>query len=238
MADRKDTEMTWHSRALGLAALVAAIVVLSCCTPLAARTSSAPTPQTPAKDGEKPPLPAPTPTALLVGPASPCGLPPIVVPTPAADPGYTELDPSTGLHVTGQMQLLDPASYRLRVTGMVDRPLELTYDEIRCLPKVEASPDLVCPGFFLDRATWAGTPIADILALAQVQKGADTVWFFGADGYSKPLSLARVLDRANFLAYEWEGQPLPRLHGFPVRVVIPEGPGNEWTKWLVEIKVQ
>ncbi len=182
--------------------------------------------------------PEPTQTMLAADPGNPCGLSPVVAPTPAEDPGYAQLDPSTGLHVTGSMQLIDPVSYRLRVTGKVDPPLELTYEEIRCLPKVQASPVLNCPGFFIDEATWAGTPIAEVLALTQVQGGASTVEFVSADGYKTSLSLEMAQDRANFLAYEWEGEPLPRLHGFPLRVVIPGAQGNQWTKWLVEMRVQ
>jgi DMSO/TMAO reductase YedYZ molybdopterin-dependent catalytic subunit len=228
--------MNSRTTALGLAALLA-VVLLSACVPPAA----SPTPQ-PAQvvtaAGETPSLPSPTPTTLVPGPGNPCGLAPVAAPTPAPDPGYTALDPSTGLHVTGKMQLLDLATYRLRVTGNVERPLELTYDEIRCLPKVQASPVLTCPGFFVDEATWAGTPIAEVLALAKVQDGTVTVEFVSADGYTTSLSLEKALDRANFLAYEWEGQPLPRLHGFPLRVVIPGAQGNQWTKWLVEMKVK
>jgi DMSO/TMAO reductase YedYZ molybdopterin-dependent catalytic subunit len=160
------------------------------------------------------------------------------VPTPAPDPGYTRLDPSTGLHVTGKTKLLDPSTYRLRVTGAVEAPIELTYDEIRCLPRVEASPTLTCPGFFVDDATWAGAPIADVLALARLQPGAKSMQFVGADGYTSSLPLEKALDRANFLAYEWDGEPLPRLHGFPLRVVIPGAFGSLWTKWLIEINVR
>jgi DMSO/TMAO reductase YedYZ molybdopterin-dependent catalytic subunit len=165
-------------------------------------------------------------------------LAPVVAPTPAQDPGYTGLDRSTGLHVTGSMQLIDPVAYRLRVTGKVEPPLELTYDEIRCLPKVQASPVLNCPGFFVDEATWAGTPIAEVLALTKVQEGATSIEFVSADGYKTSLPLEMAQDRANYLAYEWEGEPLPRLHGFPLRVVIPGAQGNQWTKWLVEINVE
>jgi DMSO/TMAO reductase YedYZ molybdopterin-dependent catalytic subunit len=169
---------------------------------------------------------------------NPCGAPTIVVPTPGHDPGYARLDLPTGLHVTGKMQILDLATYRLRVTGRVEHPLELTYDEIRCLPKVEASPELICPGLFVDEATWAGVPIADVLDLAGVQDGARSVKFVSADGYTTSLELEQALDRANFLAYDWEGQPLPRLHGFPLRVVIPGAQGSQWTKWVVEMVVQ
>jgi DMSO/TMAO reductase YedYZ molybdopterin-dependent catalytic subunit len=221
--------MTRSWAALLLMSLLAVMSVAGCATPA---TGS------PAGGVEMSPVPVLTPTSRTIAPGNPCGIGPIVVPTPAHDPGYTQLDPSTGLHVTGKMQLLDLATYRLRVTGKVDRPLELSYDEIRCLPKVQASPNLVCPGFFEDEATWAGAAIADVLALAAVQDGAREVQFVGADGYSATLPLDRALDRANFLAYEWEGEPLPHLHGFPLRVVIPAEQGNQWTKWLVEMRVR
>ncbi len=170
---------------------------------------------------------------------SPCVLPPIVVPTPpAVIPGYTELDPATGLHVTGTMPDIDFVAWRLRISGQVERPLELTYDEIRCLPRVQESLPLVCPGFFEDFSTWAGAPIKDVLALAGVKPGARSVEFVSADGYSVNMPLERALEPANFLAYEWQDQPLPRLHGFPLRVVIPDGGGSQWVKWLVEVRVR
>jgi DMSO/TMAO reductase YedYZ molybdopterin-dependent catalytic subunit len=232
--------MNGYGRVPILAALVVAAGLLwACASPLASPTFEVPS-QAPANGGETPSLAAPTPTTTSAAPnlVDSCGLPPVTAPTPAPDPGYTKLDPTTGLHVTGNMQLLDLDTYRLRVTGLVDRPLELTYDQIRCLPRVEAAPELVCPGVFVDHARWAGTPIAEVLALAGVQEGANEVLFVSADGYTKSLSLQTALDRVNFLAYEWDGEPLPRLHGFPLRVVIPEGAGNQWTKWLVEIKVR
>jgi DMSO/TMAO reductase YedYZ molybdopterin-dependent catalytic subunit len=230
---------------LSLALLVMALLAVVACAPAASpaapRTftpSAQPTPSAEAAPATPATPAAPGPTLPQDVAGSACGLPPIVVPTPAEDPGYTQLDPSTGLHMTGKMQLVDLSTYRLRVTGLVDRSLELTYEEIRCLPKVQASPLLVCPGFFEDQATWAGTPIADVLALAGVQAGAQRLELVGGDGYTTLLPLEDALDRANFLAYEWEGEPLPRLHGFPLRVVIPDAQGNQWTKWLLEIRVK
>jgi DMSO/TMAO reductase YedYZ molybdopterin-dependent catalytic subunit len=228
-------------RALYLAVLLAALGIAVACTPAAPAPTAtggvqAPATPTPGAAAASPTAPSPTPQLAAAG--SPCGLLPIVIPTPAQDPGYARLDPSTGLHMTGKAQLVDLDTYRLRVTGKVDRPLELTYEEILCLPKVEASPILVCPGFFEDEATWAGTPIAEVLALAGPRPGAQRLELVSADGYTTLLSLDRALDRANFLAYEWDGEPLPRLHGFPLRVVIPDAQGNQWTKWLVEIRVQ
>ena len=230
--------MDWHWKALGLAVLLVAMVMLPGCAPEAARTTPESDRQESADDLAVPAVPTLPPTTTVTTAGNPCGVRPIVVPTPAPDPGYTGLDPSTGLHVTGKIQLLDLSTYRLRVTGSVQRPLELTYDELRCLPKVQAAPALVCPGFFVDQAAWAGVPIADVLGLAGVQDGAQSVRFVSADGYTTSLALEEALDRTNFLAYEWEGQPLPRLHGFPLRVVIPGAEGNQWTKWVVEMVVR
>ena len=119
------------------------------------------------------PTPAATPTRVVELEA--CDLEPIAVPTlPAVIPGYTELDPATGLNVTGDVQVIDLESYRLEVVGLVDTPLSLSYDQLRCLPKVEAGPELVCPGFFVNNASWGGVPIMDVLALAGVQEKATT----------------------------------------------------------------
>ncbi len=70
-----------------------------------------------------------------------------------------------------------------------------------------------------------------------MQEGANLVEFVSADGYKTSMSVETAMDRANFLAYEWNDQLLPRLHGFPLRVVMPDQEGNQWTKWVVEIHV-
>lgn len=215
----------WYFAILTLA--VAAVVACAAVAPEVARQASLPT-LTPTAESE------PVPVADL--PA--CDLEPIVVPTlPAEIPGYTELDPATGLHVTGKVQVVDLESYRLEVTGLVDNPLSLSYDQLRCLPKVEAGPELVCPGFFVDEASWGGVPILEVLALASVQHSASTLRLVSADGYYAYVTLADVEEKGGFLAYEWERQPLPVLHGFPVRAVFPNQVGGKWVKWLVRIDV-
>ena len=190
--------------------------------------------------------PSPTPTQTPVTPspeeAEPtlCSLPPVIAPTPpAVIPGYTELDETTNLHVTGTMQEIDLTDYRLVVTGTVANPLSLTYDELRCMPKREVRTLLVCPGFFQDDATWAGVPLDYILDMAEVLPEATAIILRGADGYSTRLGLDVVRDgNRHILAYEWEGEPLPVLHGFPVRGVFPEQQGNKWVKWLLKIEVR
>jgi DMSO/TMAO reductase YedYZ molybdopterin-dependent catalytic subunit len=140
--------------------------------------------------------------------------------------------------MTGKAQPIDLKSYRLKVTGLVDHPLSLTFDDLRCMPRIEVHCNLVCPQTFVDEATWAGVPLERVLAMAKVDSGATGVKLIGADEYTVSISLAEMnSSEDNMLAYEWEGEPLPILHGFPVRAVFPDLVGSRWVKWLVEIEV-
>ncbi len=183
----------------------------------------------------------PTDTGMVLSPSTPpvaCQPEPIIQPPkPVKTFQSNELDPETGLHVTGLVQWIDLATYRLNVTGLVDHPLSLTYDDLRCLPKVTANPDLICLGVFVDKATWTGVPIKDILELAGVQESATELTFVSADGYQVNLPLVTASADENFLAYEVNGKPLPVQHGFPLRAVFPYMWGSEWIKWLVEIRI-
>ncbi|MBN1321503.1 MAG: molybdopterin-dependent oxidoreductase [Thermoleophilia bacterium] len=170
---------------------------------------------------------------------APADLEPVVVPgLPADIPGYTEVDPATGLHVTGEPVVVELATYRLKVGGKVAKELSLTYDDVRRLPKVTASPLLNCPGFFTDQATWSGASLKAILEMAGVQPDAERIKMKSADGYSISLTLENALRTESFLAYELMGETLPVLHGFPLRAVIPGKDGNLWVKWLVELTVE
>ena len=186
--------------------------------------------------------PLPTPTVQQVTPSvtvDVCQPEPYTVPTlPASIPPYVALDKSIGLHVTGRHQVIDPETYRLKVSGKVNNPLELTYDQIRCLPEVTADPLLVCEGYFEDQATWTGVPLKTILEMADIQADAVTIVLVSADQYKIPLSLSEALEQESFLAYEVSGQTLPILHGFPLRAVVPGLNGDDWIKWLVEIEVK
>lgn len=198
----------------------------------------------PSCTGASPQTTEPLPT-LIVQKMSPsvtvevCQPEPYTVPTlPASIPPYVALDKSIGLHITGRHQVIDPATYRLKVSGKVNNPLEFTYDQIRCLPTVTSDPLLVCVGYFEDKATWTGVKLETILDMVDVQADAATIVLVSADQYKVQLSLTEALGQESFLAYEVNGQTLPILHGFPLRAVIPGSNGDDWIKWLVEIEVK
>jgi DMSO/TMAO reductase YedYZ molybdopterin-dependent catalytic subunit len=205
------------------------LVFLSACAGTPASPTLAPSPS---------PSPAPVEPAPAATAASNLDCQPgeVFAPTlPAVIPARNELDETSGLHMTGDVQQIDLQTYRLKVSGKVDHPLSLTYAELRCLPKVAATADLVCPGFFQDRAAWAGVPILEVLKLAGVKPGLRKVTLVSADGYRQAIPAEDALDPKNFLAYEMESQPLPILHGFPLRAVFPGQVGGWWVKWLVEL---
>jgi DMSO/TMAO reductase YedYZ molybdopterin-dependent catalytic subunit len=191
---------------------------------------------------DQPAAPTSTPAALVDLPESSqpgdCSETTYTAPeTPAEIPGYLDLDPATGLHMTGVVQEIDLPTYRLKISGLVDHPLELRYEELRCLPKISDDPLLICEGFFEDKATWAGVPLVDVLNLAGVQPEASEITLVSADGYQVGINLNEAQQEKNFLAYEVNGEMLPILHGFPLRAVFPGKNGNFWLKWLVEIRV-
>jgi DMSO/TMAO reductase YedYZ molybdopterin-dependent catalytic subunit len=183
---------------------------------------------------EETPTPSPTPLAYPAG----CRPTPLIAPTrPAAVPNLYDQD-EIGLHVAGRpLMELDPSSYRLRVTGLVDRPLEFTLDGLRCMPKISAKVELICPGVFRDETTYSGVPLSHVLDLAGIQNSARSILMIGADEYANTIDLRYIQNDNNFLAFQWTDEPLPIFHGFPVRLVIPGQLGNAWTKYLVEMRV-
>ncbi len=159
-----------------------------------------------------------------------------MAPTQAARPGPHQVD-DVGLHVTASPVTNDLRAYRLRVTGLVDHPLELTLDDLRCMPKMTATPNLTCKGVFEDVTSWSSVPFKYVLGLAGVQEGAKDITMTGADQFQAYSSLEDGLQEYNYLAYQWKDEPLPILHCFPVRAVMATTFGYAWVKWLVQIQV-
>jgi DMSO/TMAO reductase YedYZ molybdopterin-dependent catalytic subunit len=148
------------------------------------------------------------------------------------------LTPVEELHVTGSIQTVDIAGYHLEVDGLVDRPLALSYEELRQLTPVTRAVLLICPGFFVDNAEWTGVPVKDILTQAGLQPGAKEVHFYSVDGYDQTLTLEEARAEGVILAYQVNGRTLPEKQGYPLRLVIEGKYGSLWVKWLGRIEVK
>ena len=141
--------------------------------------------------------------------------------------------------VSGRMPSFDPRSWRLTVGGLVERPLSLTYDELRALPRAEQVSTFHCvTGWTVDDVHWAGVRIRHVLAAAQPHARAHALRFVSAEEpYVDYLTLRQALLRDVMLAYEMDGKPLSRSHGAPLRLVIPDMYGYKNVKWLRRIEL-
>jgi len=168
----------------------------------------------------------------------------------------------------------DIDTYRLVVDGAVDRPLQLSLQEIQELPEKQFQVTFECCGNspvpdywaratrtsatmeqvkghgIMGNAEWAGVSLADVLERAGVKPSAVEVMFEGADHgpdetvgdppevtYERSLPLAKATHPDTLLAYKMNGEPLPPLHGYPLRLLVPGWYGMTSIKWLVGIHV-
>jgi DMSO/TMAO reductase YedYZ molybdopterin-dependent catalytic subunit len=176
--------------------------------------------------------------------------------TGTGDPsgGGDALDPETPfLTPNGDFYRIDTAlvvprpgltNWRLKVTGMVARPFELTYDELLALDLVEEVVTLVCVsngigGDLVGNARWRGVPLAALLERAGPDPTADQVVGRSVDGYTAGFPTGVALDgRTALVVVGMNGAPLPAAHGFPARLVVAGLYGYvSATKWLQEIEL-
>lgn len=139
---------------------------------------------------------------------------------------------------------VDVTSWRLQVHGMVDRPFELTFDELLEMADLEESATLACVsnevgGRLVGNAVWRGVPLARLLERAGVHEGATQVVGRSVEGFTVGFPTEVALDgRAAMVAIAMNGEPLPAQHGFPARLVVPGLYGYvSATKWLAEIEL-
>lgn len=163
------------------------------------------------------------------------GLAPII--TPNAD--FYRVD--TALTVPN----VDPSTWRLSIEGMVDQPIELSFDDLVNMGLDEYGVTLTCVsnevgGGLVGNAIWTGVPIRDVLRMAAPQADADMVLSESVDGYTASTPLSSLTDDGldAIFAVAMNGEPLPFEHGFPVRMVVPGLYGYvSATKWVTKLTV-
>lgn len=139
---------------------------------------------------------------------------------------------------------VEPDDWQLRIHGMVDRELVLTFEELIHRPITQAWITLNCVsnpvgGDLIGNAWWSGVRVADLLAQAGVRPGADAVLQTSQDGWTCGTPLSMLTDDRNaMLAFAMNGRPLPIDHGFPVRTIVPGLYGYvSACKWVVDLEV-
>ena len=158
---------------------------------------------------------------------------------------------------TPQVKLSD---WKLTIAGLVEKPLTLTLEDLKKLPRAELESVLECAGngrsFYephlpgaqwkfggVGNARWSGVRLRDVLRTAGLKPAATQLLLDGADvplgkmpDFQRTLAVGKALDPDTLLAWEMNGQPLTAEHGFPLRVVAAGWAGDSWVKWLQHVE--
>lgn len=157
---------------------------------------------------------------------------------------------------------VDPAAFTIKVRGHVEKSLTLSMTELLAMPRVELAAVSQCAGnsrlYFqpgvagapwangsMGNALWTGVPLRHVLDLAGIKPGAQCIRFAGADDppsdaaprFMKSLSVDHARDGEVMLAFGMNGEQLPLLNGFPLRLVVPGWVATYWIKALNDIEV-
>lgn len=135
------------------------------------------------------------------------------------------------LHV-GSVPAFDPATWRFRISGEVEQPALLTWDQFTALPTKTVKTDIHCVTRWTKfDTTWEGVPFAEIVKLARPRPGVRFVVTHGANAYSANIPYAVAADDDVLFAYRYEGKPVEPVHGGPMRMFVPKRYFWKSTKW-------
>lgn len=161
------------------------------------------------------------------------------------EPARTKpITPNDEFYVTSYRSppTIRPNEWRLSISGLVDRPLTLAYEQLLAEPAASQIVTLECvgntvAGELMSTAEWEGVPLTTLLEKSGVRPRAYDVVFRAADGYSDSIRLDRALAGDILLAHRMNGVPLPLGHGFPARMIVPGHYGMKSVQWLTDIEV-
>jgi DMSO/TMAO reductase YedYZ molybdopterin-dependent catalytic subunit len=176
--------------------------------------------------------------------------------TPAGrSPGQLSplITPSSAFYVVtknaGGDPQLEPGAWRLIVDGQVNSPVQVDYQTLQQLPAVEVVKTLECISNFtakcelasfgcdlISTAVWRGARLSDLFDLAGgLRPSATSLTVVTADEFTSSVPIEAALDAETLLVYEMNSAPLPAVHGFPARVVVPGRYGFKSAKWVVQL---
>ncbi|HEX5062900.1 MAG TPA: molybdopterin-dependent oxidoreductase [Kofleriaceae bacterium] len=137
---------------------------------------------------------------------------------------------------------IDGATWTLPIEGLVGKPRVLTLDELRRRPAVSQIITLECisnpvGGDLIGTSRWTGIRLADLLAELEVASTARALSFEAADGFHETCSLDDARDPRALLVYAMNGEPLTEVHGYPLRLYLPDRHGMKLPKWITRMEL-
>ncbi len=136
--------------------------------------------------------------------------------------------------------MIDEDGWTLSIGGLVERPLELSYADLLRFPSFEQVVTMECisnevGGDLISTARWGGVSLRDLLGRAGLRDGAVEIVSRGVEGYSDSIRVDQAMMDTALIAITMNGEPLPREHGFPARLLVPGLYGYKQPKWLEQI---
>jgi hypothetical protein len=161
-------------------------------------------------------------------------------------PGLSPEVTANADHYVVSKNFIDPSvdreAWRLKIDGLVGRPLEFTYAQLRALPQVSNYYTLECisnvvGGDLMGTALWTGVRLADLIQLAGPLPGVADAQLSAHDDYVESVPIDRALKRDTLLAFEMNGELLTESHGSPARLLVPGIFGMKNVKWLIQVSL-
>jgi DMSO/TMAO reductase YedYZ molybdopterin-dependent catalytic subunit len=134
-------------------------------------------------------------------------------------------------------QYVNISSYRLEVTGLVEKPQNYTYDQIKGLQSYKKVVRLNCVEGWDVSILWQGVLVSDILNRSKPLPNANTIIFYAVDGYSTSFPLDYFQKNQILLAYKMNNATIPPQRGFPFQLVAESKWGYKWIKWIKKIEL-
>jgi DMSO/TMAO reductase YedYZ molybdopterin-dependent catalytic subunit len=137
---------------------------------------------------------------------------------------------------------LEELSWSLRIHGLVDREVLISWPQLLSMPSVELDGTLMCISYehdngLISTTRWTGVPLRDVLEQAGIGSTTLDLICRGSNGYSDSIPLSKALEPTTLLVYGMNGTTLARSHGFPCRLYVPGLYGEKNVKWLQEIEL-
>ncbi|MDQ7029194.1 MAG: molybdopterin-dependent oxidoreductase [Ardenticatenia bacterium] len=189
-------------------------------------------------------MPSPTarPAVPTTSPSQPATPPPS---TPVVRTGEVRVTPNEEFYTVDigrGIPAIDLESYRLKVTGLVERELSLSFEDLKQLSAGAHMRTLECisnpvGGNLIGNAVWEVVPLREVLEMADPSPSAVEVIARAADGFHTSIPVELAMDPLAYLAISMNGEPVPHEHGYPVRCLWPGRYGMKQPKWLVELEL-
>jgi DMSO/TMAO reductase YedYZ molybdopterin-dependent catalytic subunit len=157
-------------------------------------------------------------------------------------PTYKESDitrpfPFNGFYDEDEAPVVDPAAYKLEISGLVDNKKPWTLDELRALPEVSQITRHVCVEGWSVIGSWQGARLSDFLQGIGADTRAKYVWFKCAEGYTNTIDMPTAMHPQTQMTLRFANETLPRAYGYPMKIRMPTKLGYKNPKYVVAMEV-